>query len=180
MKKVTARTAQAISRHFELLDESQPLLEAEHTPAEFLQILIDNGHYHDAATFLAHAIPAHEAVWWACRCTRDHLDSSDEPYRQAHTAAEAWVRKPSEDTQRQAGKEAEAGHYNTPASWAAAAAFWSGDNVAPRDKPAMAPPAYQHAKAVGRHVGRAGHACGRGGRRTLPTLSATGHPYRQQ
>lgn len=75
--------------------------------------------------------PARKAVWWACRCTRDHLDNSDEPYRQAHTAAEAWVRKPSEDIRRQAEKEAEAGHYNTPASWTAAAAFWSGGSIAP-------------------------------------------------
>ncbi len=148
MKKVTASTAQAITRHFELLDESHPLLEAEHSPAEFLQILIDNGHYHDAATFLAHAIPAREAVWWACLCTRDHLNSSDEPYRQAHTAAEAWVRKPSEDTRRQAEKEAEASDYNTPASWAAAAAFWSGGSVAPVSEPVMEPPAHLYAHAV--------------------------------
>ena len=59
MKKVTAATARDITRHFELLSKSQPLLKAEHTPADFLQILIDHGHYHDAVTFLAQIGRAH-------------------------------------------------------------------------------------------------------------------------
>ncbi len=148
LKKVTADTAETITRHFELQEESQPLLKAQHTPTEFLQILIDNSHYHDAVTFLAHAIPAREAVWWACLCNREHLGSSDEAYRQAHSAAEAWVRKPFEENRRQAEKEAEAGHYNTSASWAAAAAFWSGGSIAPVSEPVMEPQAYLYAHAV--------------------------------
>ena len=148
MKKVTAASARDIARHFELLSESQPLLSDTHTPGEFLQILMDHGHYHDAITFLAHAIPAREAVWWACLCVRDHLADSDEAYQQAHTAAEAWVRKPTEDNRRNAEQGAEEGHYKTPASWAAAAAFWSGGSVASVGEPVMEPPAYLYAHAV--------------------------------
>ena len=148
MKKVTVATAREITRHFELLAASQALLTDTQSPAEFLQTLIDHGHYYDAVTFLAHAIPAREATWWACLCTREHRDNSDDAYRHAHTAAEAWVRKPTEDKRRKAEEAAEAGHYNTPASWAAAAAFWSGGSVAPAGEPAMDPPAYLYAHAV--------------------------------
>ena len=148
MKKVTASSAQDITQHFELQEESQSLLSAEQTPAEFFQILLDNGHYHDAITFLAHAIPAREAVWWACLCARYHLDNSDEQYQQALTAAETWVRKPTEENRRSAEKEAEAGNYDSPASWAAAAAFWSGGSIAPVDEPAMEPSAHLYAHAV--------------------------------
>ena len=148
MKKVTAANARDIARHFELLSESQPLLSDTHTPGEFLRILMDHGHYHDAITFLAHAIPAREAVWWACLCTRDHLADSNEAYQQAHTAAEAWVRKSTEDNRRSAEQGAEEGHYKTPASWTAAAAFWSGGSIAPVGEPVMEPPAYLYAHAV--------------------------------
>ncbi len=109
---------------------------------------MDKGHYHGAVTFLAHALPISEAVWWACVCVRSHLDGSDEQYQRALSYAEIWVREPTEENRRAAEKCAEKGNYGTSASWAAAAAFWSGDNIAPVDEPAMAPLIFLHAKGV--------------------------------
>lgn len=146
---VIAATAQDVTQHFELQKESQRLLTAAQTPADFLQILRDNSHHQDAVIFLAHALPIRDAVWWACMCAREHLDNCGEQYRQALTAAEAWVREPTEENRRKAEKAAEAGNYATPASWAAAAAFWSGDNIAPAAEAAMEPPAGLHAQAAG-------------------------------
>lgn len=148
LKKVTAACAQEIAQRFDLMSESQPLLTDTHTPGEFLRILIDHGHNPDAVTFLAHAMPAREAVWWACLCTRYHLADSDAQYQQTHAAAEAWVRKPTEENRREAETCAETSHYSTPASWVAAAAFWSNGSIAPASEPVMEPPSYLYAHAV--------------------------------
>ena len=148
LKNIQALKAQEITQHFDLLEESVPLLNAEQTPADFLQILIDQGHYHNAISFLAHAMPVREEVWWACLCIRDHFESSDEAYQHALNAAESWVDDPSETHRREAEKHAEAGEYNTPASWVAGAVFWSGGSIAPINEPIMAPPHHLYAHAI--------------------------------
>lgn len=97
LKNTQALKAQEITQHFDLLEESVPLLNAEQTPVGFLQILIDQGHYHNAISyFLAHAMSVCEEVWWACLCIRDHFESSDEAYQHALSSAEYWVDDPSE------------------------------------------------------------------------------------
>lgn len=149
MKKVTAKTAKDIAQYFDFQEEQcQSLLSEKQTPAEFLQALIDNGHYYDAVNFLAHAIPVRESVWWACVCVRYHIESSDVKCKLALKAAEAWVYDPSEQNRRVAEKHAEEGGYATAASWAAAAAFWSGGSIIAVGEPAVEPAPYLYAHAV--------------------------------
>jgi len=149
MKKITTKTAKDIAQRFELQEESQALLTEEQTPGEFLQILMDNSHYHDAVTFLAHAFLVREAVWWACVCARYHIEDADAKFQLALKAAEVWVYEPTEENRRVAEKYAEEGNYATPASWAAAAAFWSGGSINAIGEPAMEPPSDIYAHAVG-------------------------------
>lgn len=152
LKRVKENKAHEIAEHFDLLKQSLPLLTAEQTPAEFLQILIQQGHYHDAVSFLAHAMPAKQGIWWACLCIQEHLYNSDKTEQQAYHAAETWLHKPTEAHRRNTEQHAEAGSYNTPASWIAAAVFWSGGNIAPKNKPMMTPPSHLYAQAIGGSV----------------------------
>ncbi|NOZ54350.1 MAG: Twin-arginine translocation pathway signal [Gammaproteobacteria bacterium] len=135
-------------QRFKLQQESQALLTEQQTPAEFLQQMTENRHYHDAVTFLAHGLPAREAVWWSSVCARYHYDASTSIDQAALVAAETWVRHPEESNRRLAEKHAEAGDYATPASWAAAAAFWSGGSISAAADPVMEPPPYLYAHAV--------------------------------
>ncbi|HEY5603542.1 MAG TPA: Twin-arginine translocation pathway signal [Gammaproteobacteria bacterium] len=148
MQKVGADKAIDIVRHYELEKESRALLTEDQRPSEFLDTLIKNELYYDAVTFLAHSLPAREAVWWACVCCRYFLEGSDVKYQLALNAAEAWVYDPSEQNRRIAEKFAEEGDYATSASWAAAAAFWSGGSITKENDPAMEPPAFLYAHAV--------------------------------
>lgn len=148
IQKITAHTAMEIVQHFDLQEKSVPLLTSEQTPAEFLQILINNEHYLDAIALLAHGMPVREATWWACLCARDHFEHSDQLNQQTLISAEQWVQQPTEEHRREAEKHAEATDYNSPASWTAAAAFWSGDSIASEDEPMMAPPPFLYAHAV--------------------------------
>src|SRR5690606_25846941 len=113
------------------------------------------GHWLDAIAFLARALPKREAVWWACMCARVTAPPAEEaaspegdvagpaaagrgPAR-ALAAAEAWVYKPSEENRRECEAAAHAAQFDSPESWAAIAAFWSGGSVAPPGGPVVPP-----------------------------------------
>lgn len=98
----------------------------------------------EASRLFAHALPRREAVWWACMCARGAppppgvvLSEADLGAREG---AENWVRQQSEDIRRAAMDKARAAGFQTPEAWAGAAAFWSGDNIAPPTAPQPIPP----------------------------------------
>lgn len=116
---------------------------------EALDRLQAGGFLMEAARLLAHALPGREAVWWACMCAA-HTVPSDLPDadRLAREAAELWVRQPSDANRRAALRQAEATDRGTPEAWAAVAAFWYGDSIAPEGQPAVPPTPHVAGKAV--------------------------------
>jgi hypothetical protein len=52
------------------LGEKSRALLKDQPPQEFLNLLIQEGLFQDAVSFLAHALPKREAVWWAWVCAR--------------------------------------------------------------------------------------------------------------
>ena len=64
-------------------------------PRRLLDLLRQQSLLSDALRFLAHALPAREAVWWGCMCAAATLPAdAPMPERHALMAAEAWVRQP--------------------------------------------------------------------------------------
>lgn len=116
------------------------LLHAELTPRLYLERLIEAGMFAPALAFLAHALPRREAVWWACQAVRA-IQSADAPAAAvaALRAAERWVADPNEDHRKAALAAAEGDGFETAVGLAAAAAGWSGGNLAPPGLPAVAP-----------------------------------------
>lgn len=112
------------------------------SPAEYLNVLISGKKLEQAIQFFAFALPPREAVWWTCICARIVFpEPPPKPLLDAVDAAEAWVRKPTEELRRAAMARAQATDFQSPATWAAVAAFWSGGSLAPADLPAVpAPP----------------------------------------
>lgn len=94
----------------------------------------------EAARVLALAMPQRECVWWTCVCAA-HTAPPDLPEddRQAREMAELWVRQQKDEPRRAAFAHAEKAGFQTPEAWAAAAAFWSGDSIAPIGQPAIPP-----------------------------------------
>ncbi len=117
--------------------------------ADALDRLEAAGFLLEATRLVAHALPKREAVWWACMCAA-HTAPLDllEPDRQAREAAEGWVRQQTEAQRRSAMQHAEASGFATPEAWAAVAAFWSGDSMAPEGQPAVPPAAHLTGTAV--------------------------------
>jgi len=119
------------------------------TPAQFLSQLMTARSFDDAVKFIAFALPPREAVWWACVCARMQLtDPVPEPVINALVAAETWVRKPTDENRRAAMVCAQAAKFESPAAWAAVAAFWSSGSMAPPDLPEVPPAAHLLGVAV--------------------------------
>ncbi|MCI0458617.1 MAG: hypothetical protein L0Z62_16770 [Gemmataceae bacterium] len=149
LTKVTVTKAAEVCKALPLGDKARELLRDPLTPAQYLQLLMDNQQYLDAVRFLAHALPRREAVWWACLCARSSSGPNSAPaVRAALQAAEKWVADPTEDNRRPSMAAAEAATLETPAGCAAAAAFWSGGSLAPPNLPEVPPPEGLTARGV--------------------------------
>lgn len=140
LKKITAMAAGDIARQAKLSEKAEALLTGGAAPAAYLGALMEAGLDADAVRFLAFALPKREAVWWACLAARDALATDNRPEVAAClAAAEAWVYRPDDEKRRQMLPLAEAIGFETPAGYAALAAYWSGGSIAPPDAPEVPP-----------------------------------------
>ncbi|NGM19855.1 hypothetical protein G3576_07495 [Roseomonas stagni] len=134
----------------ELEPPALSLLDGLPTAAEGILKLEAAGLRNEAARLAAHALPKREAVWWGCMCARAVPDPALLPVdADALLAAEAWVRKPNEETLRRAAMEAaQRTAFRSPEAWAAVGAFWSGGSMAPAGQPVVPPPDHLTGVAV--------------------------------
>ena len=131
-------TAAAVCTLFALEEKSAKLVESNPalgsgSPGSFLEALIREDCLIDALRFYAYALPAREAIDWACRCLRTLAVKADDA--PCLDAASEWLKEPTEDNRRRAHTVAEQAEFGTAASWAAMAVFWSGGSIAPVDQP---------------------------------------------
>lgn len=147
--KIKQQNAVFVCQDIELDDQASSLLQGNPTSADFIHQLIEQQLYPDAVRFLAHALPKREAIWWACLCARNNLtDTTHANEVKAIELTEAWVYKPTEENRKLTLLAAEATAFKTAASWAAVAAFWSGDDISPVPQAVVPPGEKLFAKAV--------------------------------
>jgi hypothetical protein len=144
-----AQTTEQLGSVCGLGDEARLLLRPGLPPREFVSLLMEHGHFADAARFVAHALPKREAVWWAWVCARRMPGPPPSPAAKASLdAAEKWIAQPTEENRRAAMAAAEAAGFDTAAGCASLAAFLSGPSLAPPEAPAVPPGPYESAKVV--------------------------------
>jgi hypothetical protein len=148
MKIKTSRAAE-VCKNFELKAEAKPLLDDGMAPLEFVQVLAKRKQGIAAVQFLAHALPAREAVWWGCLCVR-HVSDGELPPAEAAAckAAVEWVLQPTEENRKAAQAPGEKAGIGTPAGGLAMAATWTGGSLAPPNVPVVPPGPFVPAKAV--------------------------------
>ena len=131
MKKLTTPLPVILAR-IELDPPVRARLAGIEAAAEGLAALEYAGLWNDAVRVFAQALPRREAVWWACVCARAAPDPASTPQDlEALAAADAWVRRPTEENRRAAFSAAQAAGMRSAEAWAAVAAFWSGGSIGP-------------------------------------------------
>jgi len=147
--KIKAVTAAEVCAHFDLEEEAQPLLRDGMAPRDFVQALVAHKQYDAAVDFLAHALPAREAVWWGCLCLQHACGNSlSAPDKAAATAAVQWVLRPTEQNRAAAKAPGEAAKPPSPAGALAQAANWTGGSLGPPNAAPMPPGLFMPALAV--------------------------------
>lgn len=136
LSKIAAPRAAEVCARVELSAEATAGLLPDLSPQGFLAVLVGGRHFADAIRFLAHAMPVREGVWWACVVAG--LGPISEGEARCLERAEAWVYEPSEGLRRACLPAAEALAFKGAASYAALAAYWSG-NLAPEGLAEVSP-----------------------------------------
>lgn len=147
---VATDDAAPLLKRADLDDEGAALCKPGMKPREFVRALREAGRGADAIKTLAQALPAREAVWWACRCIRAlPLTDPKSPAARALGLAEQWAIEPSEERARQAYALAQELEFKNPHAWAATATLWAGPNMNPiPDLPPIEPDPSLAGKAV--------------------------------
>lgn len=149
LPKIKAATAVEVCARFELEPEPRSLLRDTMSPREFLEALLAGKHPRAGIDFIAHALPAREAVWWGCLClqhaTGGDLSALD---KAACRAAVQWIMQPTEEHRIAAQAPAREVGLRTPAGQLAMAVNQTGGNIAPPNAPPIPPAPYASAKAV--------------------------------
>jgi hypothetical protein len=140
LPKLLATPMQDVLARAALTGEPAALVQAETDPAVAIAKLEAAGFLTEATKLMAHALPKRECVWWACMCAR-HTTPPDLPEAEvaALAGAEEWVRKQTDESRREAFDHAQRANFGTAESWAAVAAFWSGDSLSPAGLPKTPP-----------------------------------------
>lgn len=148
VKGFTGTTAQEIYERCSLEKEITSAPVVDESPGDYAVRLMKSCDENECLVFLGHALPKRCAVWWLTQIIRvvESFESdADAPMLEL---AEAWVRKPTDDSRREAMKMAEFLEMASPAAWAGVAAFWSHGSIAPPDAPEVASPDHLTGKAV--------------------------------
>jgi hypothetical protein len=136
-----ATTLRDLCERAKLEEDAKALLKNEHTPRQFLELLIGRELFLDAIRFLAFALPKREAVGWGCLCVRHSLETEDaSKISETHVAVERWVSNPDEENRRAAKVAVDKEGSESPSAFLALAAFFSGGSMVPANLEPVAPP----------------------------------------
>jgi len=148
LAKVNASASEVCAR-FYLDDKVRKLLQPGMAPREFIDLLLERKQYLDAMDFIAHALPAQDAIWWGCLCLQHVSGEKLEPWeKQAAKSAVQWLLEPSEANRVAAKRPADVLGPASPAGALAAATHQTGGSIGPPDGPVIPPTPYSTNRAV--------------------------------
>ncbi len=134
---------------FEPGEQAKSLLRNGITGQEYVDRLLEQKLFPDAARFIACLLPKRQAVFWACQCAKRFYGGNPPPEKAAAlAAAQKWVAEPNDENRRAAMAAAEGAGLDNPAGCAALGVFFSGGSLAPPNVTAVPPGEFLTAKAV--------------------------------
>jgi hypothetical protein len=142
-------TVQEVLARAGVVDEAAPLLPEAPDARSLVEAMIEGGLCAESLSFLAHALPRREAIWWGWLAAREAGgETPPGPLAQVLEATHAWIADPSDANRRRAHAAAQAEGLAAPASLVALAAFFSGASLAPPDQPPVPPAREDGASAL--------------------------------
>jgi hypothetical protein len=145
----TASTAAEICSRVYLDKAVLELLKPGMSPRAFLDVLLEKEKYLAGIDFMAHLLPAREAVWWGCLCLHHTCGSKLEPWeRRAYRLTVQWVLQPTEANRAATKEPADVLGPASAAGCLAGAASQTGGSIGPPEGPPMPPNPLAPSRAV--------------------------------
>lgn len=114
-----------------------------------VQQLVHQGKFAEAVRMVAFAMPRREGVWWAWVSAKRSTDAeTPAPIKASLEATERWIAQPTDANRRHAFELAQQADIGTAAGCAGAAAFFSGESVAPANVQAVPPGPHDASKMI--------------------------------
>jgi hypothetical protein len=155
-----APTASEVCARLYLDKAARAILRPEMSPREFVDALVEKTKYQAAIDFIAHALPAREAIWWGCLCFQRTHGAKMEPWeRRALRLTVLWVQQPDEFNRAATRQPAEVLGPASAAGNLAAAASQTGGSIGPPGGPPIPPGPFAPARAVAIAVNVASTKC---------------------
>jgi hypothetical protein len=146
---ISAETASEICGRLYLDDAALSLLRPNMGPRDYVDALVEKAQYLAAIDFIAHALPAREAIWWGCLSLQRTCGNKLEPWeRRAYRLTVQWVLWPDEANRAATKQPAEVLGPASPAGGLAAAANQTGGSMGLPDGPPIPPSPFAPARAV--------------------------------
>lgn len=140
LKKFNGDFITQIDEYIPLSENAKFIFEQHKEPVTILQTLLSEQLYTESVSFLALGLPAKEVVWWAyLAALKAEGEEPSEKVLTALTSVRHWVHKTNDELRYQAKSSADELDECSASRWAALAAFWSGENIAPKNKPMLNP-----------------------------------------
>jgi hypothetical protein len=124
LPKITAPTAAEICAKSQPSAEAKALLTPEMTPGEYLNTLEKNKMSVDSVNFLAHGLPAMDAICWGAQSCRLVMPKLSLPEMDCLKFTELWLKNPMGDFMASISASLGKVDFTGPGSWAAQAALW--------------------------------------------------------
>jgi hypothetical protein len=131
MSQVRFSTVQDLFEAFPMASKDVGKADAGMRSLDFLRSLIERRDWQPAISFCAYLLPRRPAVAWGCRSVRRMIEQFDAGEERAIGYAEAWVEEPCEATRGKALAIGNINDHNSPTTWLALAAGWSGGSIYP-------------------------------------------------
>jgi hypothetical protein len=124
LPKITAPTAAEIAEKSKPSAEGKALLKADMKPAEYQAALEKNKMSVDSVHFLAHGLPAKDAICWACQGCGLVRPKLSMPELDCLKFTEAWLKNPLPELMASISLSLGKVDFKGPGGWAAQAAMW--------------------------------------------------------
>jgi uncharacterized protein DUF6931 len=148
MSLIRFATARSLFEVFPELADRVTTKPTDEPPVSFLKKLHAGGRFDEAVSFCAFLLPRRESVWWGCGSVRSFLRDSFPAQPAALIAAETWVSAPDDQNRRTALEAGSCSDDDSPLTWLARAAGWSGGMLSSHPKGQVPVPHYMTPRAV--------------------------------
>lgn len=148
LKKIPYQHAVDILLRYQQDKSLKAKVSAGMAPVQLINQLYDNQQWFELVTFLCHALPVRESIWWGYSCILFIENERTDIEQKTLDICFRWLQEPTEANRRLAELSVKQCELDNACGWLAQAVFWSGGSITPVNGPESPAPPFLYSHAV--------------------------------